>query len=522
MTIRSGRVRELVRRERAGVGALDHGHALVLAQAVVELAVGDVERDHVGRAALEQAVGEAAGRGADVERAAAGDVDPSASSALASLTPPRETYGGGPSTSSSTAASTSWPGFSARRRPGPRWTWPAITAAAARVRDSNRPRSASRESRRTRGTGMNGTQALARQWPMRALMRPVLASFLVLLALPAAASAQTPPRRRSSYAAPDRVGLARRAVDLRRPHHRARRERRRARVRHDEVDDERPADRPGGHLAGRDRQAGDGRPRGLERARDSVLRQRPGHYYWQAYLTGDAATAPRSRSAPCRSSTVTLPAADKGRGSLFPRYGRRGRDELLPVLDGFPVTVDRPRFQKVVKTAAGALGPEGPALDEREGGRPGRLQRRRLLLEGAERRARRADRLHQARQGRRARPGAARGRELGRRARTIPRSTRSTSRASCCTSSATWRATRSTGAVHELADDRGAGRRRVVARRARQVVRRLHGGARASSPGARRSCTASSASISASMSDRPTWCAVYAGGPARGRARVKL
>ena len=33
----------------------------------------------------------------------------------------------------------------------------------------------------------------------------------------------------------------------------------------------------------------------------SVLRQRPGHYYWQAYLTGDAATAPRSRSGPCRS-----------------------------------------------------------------------------------------------------------------------------------------------------------------------------------------------------------------------------
>ena len=75
MTIRSGRVRELVGRDRAGVDALDHGHAVVLAQAVVELAVGDVERDHVLGAALEQAVREAAGRGADVERAAAGDVE---------------------------------------------------------------------------------------------------------------------------------------------------------------------------------------------------------------------------------------------------------------------------------------------------------------------------------------------------------------------------------------------------------------------------------------------------------------
>ena len=42
----------------------------------------------------------------------------SASSAFASFTPPRETYGGGPLTSSSTSGSTSWPGFSARRRPG--------------------------------------------------------------------------------------------------------------------------------------------------------------------------------------------------------------------------------------------------------------------------------------------------------------------------------------------------------------------------------------------------------------------
>ena len=38
--------------------------------------MGDVERDHPCGAALEQAVGEAAGRGADVEAVEAGDVDP--------------------------------------------------------------------------------------------------------------------------------------------------------------------------------------------------------------------------------------------------------------------------------------------------------------------------------------------------------------------------------------------------------------------------------------------------------------
>ena len=78
---------------------------------------------------------------------------PSASSAFASLTPPRDTYGAGRATSSSTSAATSWPGFSARRRPGPRCTSPASTAAAARERDGNSPRSASRESSRTRAIG---------------------------------------------------------------------------------------------------------------------------------------------------------------------------------------------------------------------------------------------------------------------------------------------------------------------------------------------------------------------------------
>ena len=44
-------------------------HAVVLAQRPRELAPTDVDREHVRGAALQQAVGEAAGRGADVERA---------------------------------------------------------------------------------------------------------------------------------------------------------------------------------------------------------------------------------------------------------------------------------------------------------------------------------------------------------------------------------------------------------------------------------------------------------------------
>ena len=41
----------------------------------MELAVADVERDHPGRSPLEEHVGEAAGRGADVDAVEAGGID---------------------------------------------------------------------------------------------------------------------------------------------------------------------------------------------------------------------------------------------------------------------------------------------------------------------------------------------------------------------------------------------------------------------------------------------------------------
>ena len=67
---------------------------------------------------------------------------------------------------------------------------------------------------------------------------------------------------------------------------------------------------------------------------DSVLRQRPGHYYWQAYLTGDAANGASSRSAPCseldRHASRRRP---RPRQASSRASAPKGIDELLPVLE---------------------------------------------------------------------------------------------------------------------------------------------------------------------------------------------
>ena len=80
-------------RQVARVHAFEYDHARVVAQPPVELSVADVERDDARGAALQQHVGEAAGRRADVERAAPRGSIANTSSACASLTPPRPTYG---------------------------------------------------------------------------------------------------------------------------------------------------------------------------------------------------------------------------------------------------------------------------------------------------------------------------------------------------------------------------------------------------------------------------------------------
>ena len=63
------------RLEVADVRALHHHHARVFAQAQVELAIADIDRVDTTGASLEHAVGEAAGRRADIHRDEAGDVD---------------------------------------------------------------------------------------------------------------------------------------------------------------------------------------------------------------------------------------------------------------------------------------------------------------------------------------------------------------------------------------------------------------------------------------------------------------
>ena len=69
-----GRVGQVLRAQRARVRALEHRDTVVRAQAPVQLAVGDVDRDDVRGAALQQAVGEASRGGAGVQAAAPGGV----------------------------------------------------------------------------------------------------------------------------------------------------------------------------------------------------------------------------------------------------------------------------------------------------------------------------------------------------------------------------------------------------------------------------------------------------------------
>ena len=66
-----GRVGQPAGRQRPRVRSLDHRDPPVGSQPPVELAVGNVERDHVRGSALEQAVREPARAGTDVESPAA-------------------------------------------------------------------------------------------------------------------------------------------------------------------------------------------------------------------------------------------------------------------------------------------------------------------------------------------------------------------------------------------------------------------------------------------------------------------
>ncbi len=69
-----GGVRQVLRREVAGVGALHDVDTGILAQRPVQLSIPHIERDDALGAPLQQTVGEAAGRGAEVEGRGAGHV----------------------------------------------------------------------------------------------------------------------------------------------------------------------------------------------------------------------------------------------------------------------------------------------------------------------------------------------------------------------------------------------------------------------------------------------------------------
>ncbi len=136
---RSRRAGQVAGSQQAGVDALQDGHAVVRAQPLVDLPAADVERGHVRRARLQEAVGEAAGRGADVEALEPETSISKAASAVASLSPPRETNAGPWSTSSAALSAIAVPAF-VTTRPSTR-TRPAITSAWARLRVSASPRS---------------------------------------------------------------------------------------------------------------------------------------------------------------------------------------------------------------------------------------------------------------------------------------------------------------------------------------------------------------------------------------------
>jgi hypothetical protein len=88
----------------------------------------------------------------------------------------------------------------------------------------------------------------------------------------------------------------------------------------------------------------------------SILRQRPGRYFWQAYLTGAAADDAEEPIGPVRRLTVTQPAALRGRGRLFPRFGRAGTTSFYLSAAEFPDGVGSKRFQALARTAAARWG----------------------------------------------------------------------------------------------------------------------------------------------------------------------
>ena len=112
----------------------------------------------------------------------------------------------------------------------------------------------------------------------------------------------------------------------------------------------------------------------------SILRQRPGRYFWQAYVTGEGAAAEGAAGAggsqgaagaggsqdagaapavgvaqpigPVQQLTVTLPVADRGGGALYPKFGKKGSRGFQLSSANLPATVSMSRFKTLTRTTA--------------------------------------------------------------------------------------------------------------------------------------------------------------------------
>jgi hypothetical protein len=81
----------------------------------------------------------------------------------------------------------------------------------------------------------------------------------------------------------------------------------------------------------------------------SLLRRRPGRYWWQAYVEGEAV-------GPLQALEVKLPAADRGRGRLYPRFGRGGSASFSLSSADLPAAVSAARLKTIARTAAARWG----------------------------------------------------------------------------------------------------------------------------------------------------------------------
>jgi hypothetical protein len=94
---------------------------------------------------------------------------------------------------------------------------------------------------------------------------------------------------------------------------------------------------------------------------DSLLRQRPGRYYWQAYVKDAPA-------GPVQVLDVTLPSADRGHGKLYPKFGRRGSWTFAVSSANLPDSVSAARLKSIAATAATRWGLKEKGTSKRVAG----------------------------------------------------------------------------------------------------------------------------------------------------------